>query len=954
MAKRNNTERLGASNENFVADPEIIQEYLDTPNDTEEGRAKREAIKKRWKKENPRRSFRRHLEKFAPGKEDLAEEVDAIEEDVTTRTVEEAPDFETDDALAIPATVEEAETEEEVVEVTKASVDSLKEEIDAFVSEEINIHYISESLLKNGLTNEDLRGGNRQNAAIDVVFFGRPHLAEMMKSMLSNPEEKAEAQKTLDSIALALSETYATVRRADQGIEEFEENMLVDKISETFGNLANSFREKPIPTIAISAAVIIAGKMLYNMASDRTKEVLSTVLIAGGGAIGLNYLVGALRDDGRTVMDLALGNEQMFAPESVMKEFNDEFNRMTLDDKHATQAMLHLGNVRCGRLADVFNSAFSDNKQEIDPQALFSSRDISDEQLNQIDPAGLYNGMKSLFLDIAASEGFTTGQEPELIQKGMLIFKERYSEGGRDMKLYNAMLHHTALVAEKNGESRSGSASASSSPGEYTRERSATAAAAAGAAAGGAWGKIKEWSSDAYDLAKAKTDEWMGNEPESVRSRIVEEEEELFKSLDSMEWSIDKSIFESYTEMYKTRIRYEALEAAQNESTEEGKFEAINKVYESHKPEFDKYWAEEASTGKRSLADLRDVERMMTDDMLEDSDVWGTAAFKHLELLSGEYEFENHFLLNDTTLWRSYVGNYYDKINWGSGTYEDPETKESLPLTEEDAEKYTDYYIWELNKLISNDPNIAANNLDGVRKAENLKSWNQNIVKVRQIDDIQTWVLENRERRPEVDFINKDKAIEKRVDAEKAELSEAFEDWFESDAKIDERLLRREFNWPERYEESVMKRFKQLELEAESAEEYEKDLREFQKFVVVEQRFIEACAEAGLNSEGLDTWIFFSENADSVFSKIEDSYKENFEVPVKSEPRLEAKPVKHAEKIGEILDGLKEDRDTSDAVYEVIWNPLSAGSWFKAIKQLVFDRKEENKEGEQENEESTE
>lgn len=316
-----------------------------------------------------------------------------------------------------------------------------------FVDDSLTPLQIAESLVENGLTPSDLLGGAGQIAAIEVAFAGNPALRNKLLDVVRNGKSDPGyelAINQLNDMSALVQENFEMERGLKKSHEQFSEDMVGDFISEKLGSLKDSIKKNPIMTLAALTTVLVVGKMVYsNLLPEKVK---TTVKVAGLGLVsawGVNVLSGVMSKDGKTLLDRALFNPDTFEYEPVMRRMKNDIDRMSDGNKHAFQALMHLGHARASTVASAFESAFRGNKEEIDPYAIFSARDITAEDAKMIQPAGMYKGLEGLMLEIAHKNGIPKGQNDSLaVETGLRIFKEKYASGGRDFLMYSAIANH--------------------------------------------------------------------------------------------------------------------------------------------------------------------------------------------------------------------------------------------------------------------------------------------------------------------------------------------------------------------------------------------------------------------------------------------------------------------------------------------------------------------------------
>ncbi|MEK7146577.1 MAG: hypothetical protein AAB802_05370, partial [Patescibacteria group bacterium] len=310
-----------------------------------------------------------------------------------------------------------------------------------------------------------------------------------------------------------------------------------------------------------------------------------------------------------------------------------------------------------------------------------------------------------------------------------------------------------------------------------------------------------------------------------------------FEPIEAMEWTWGATQYQVFVGLYKARYIGTYAEILQNPIVGPVQKDPAVELLERLDKELLDLAALANSPTAGSKPHLKEVERVINKNMLDHPEHWADPAFEVVDFLSGQYEFENILQINQPAIWESYLKIYYDKINYGENSADS-----------RDAKAYTDFFIFEMSKLLSQDKNIAIDNLDWNKISESMKDWEQNAPLVKQIPSFEEWLV-TRTTRPRVDFLDRELRATETIEMEKRKVAEEFMTNF--DSKIDvNRLLRIDSGWGDNFRRHVEERvMRDIFPKYATAEELKRELTEFGKFVFIERQFYEALITRKLDTD---------------------------------------------------------------------------------------------------------
>lgn len=245
--------------------------------------------------------------------------------------------------------------------------------------------------------------------------------------------------------------------------------------------------------------------------------------------------------------------------------------------------------------------------------------------------------------------------------------------------------------------------------------------------------------------------------------------DEAFKRVDGLEWSLTRDPFDAMVARRKEDYREEISKVTGDYLTAKT---AIDKILDAARAEALTYSKYEERDGHGTSTVLIEVQEQMIATKLENSKEWIGGAQKVLNHAYGAYEFEDFtYLLDEPEVLVQYLDTFYKKIEGANTNIESNE-----------CDDYTRYFIWEMSKILANDPNIAVTNWDGEVKQVSTAEWQKVRVQVGQVLSYNEWLkLAPADRvRDELKANDSARAIQKRVDeeaiSERSELIEGAKD----------------------------------------------------------------------------------------------------------------------------------------------------------------------------------
>ncbi|MEK7146050.1 MAG: hypothetical protein AAB802_02605, partial [Patescibacteria group bacterium] len=299
--------------------------------------------------------------------------------------------------LAIPGTPgAPAENREDVITGTKLSLQELKDRIENYSENENSSLLAVQRLLDRDLTPVDLRGGARQNDAIDAVFGNNPNVAYTLKL-----EKGGEYSAILNSVADSLSKTFERMRELEKGHEVFQEDVVTKFLSNRWDNLKDAFVENPVASLLALGATVGVSWFVYKNVGETGQKAMKWGAGLVGATWGINHITGMLSDDGKSALSRMFWNANTFDQASVMKKYHGKIDTMNDGNRHATDAMLHLGDSRASAIAAAFENALRTGSHKIDPYDIVGEGNISPDQARRINQEGMYLGLENLMYEIA-------------------------------------------------------------------------------------------------------------------------------------------------------------------------------------------------------------------------------------------------------------------------------------------------------------------------------------------------------------------------------------------------------------------------------------------------------------------------------------------------------------------------------------------------------------------------
>lgn len=419
MAKNTNPERVEIlARKDKILETDLLKRYEDAKTEHE-----KYDLKCEWKKRHPLKNFNNHLAAYK-------------------KTVESP--------LAQPS-----ELKVKIVTETRLGVEGLRAEVESFYSKKQNIMIVLERLKDEGLFTEDLLGGDNQDEVIMLVFEHNPGMGRELIGKINSgdPVEKAAAREVLVNIKKYLDGYEQTTEAAAKNVEDFKEVLVGDTVKDTLGNILEYAREKPLTTLASTAFLTGALYLIYKNGGDTVKSIMKWTgigTLAVGGAWGLNNLVGASRDDGKTLWDLATFSLDWRKFDKVNESFREDLQEKTGDNRNAFEAMMHMGQVKGSSIANVFERALRDGEQKIDPKDLFAQGEAEAFRVKQISPEGMYEGIEGLMKIIAEKKLKIDPNGKDAVKKGLKYFKEHY--GDQKLVYITSELYADHTVTRKRNE----------------------------------------------------------------------------------------------------------------------------------------------------------------------------------------------------------------------------------------------------------------------------------------------------------------------------------------------------------------------------------------------------------------------------------------------------------------------------------------------------------------------
>lgn len=421
MAKNTNPERVEKlAREDKILETDLLQRY----EEAETEQAKQE-LKQEWKRRHPLKNFNNHLAAYNEKNGGRLGEKSEIKERVKQRT--------------------------------KVGIYTLKEEVDRFYSQKVQILAVLERFEEKGLKTTDLLSGSYQEDAIMTVFEENPEMGMNLVEKLNSNDAglQKEAEEILVKLKGYLDRYRVTTEKSSASVREFSETLTGDWLKDTLKNVVEYAKEKPL--VSLASVGLMSGLAYYTLfrgsgdahgahgadaghgadhggghgEESLGKKIAKYLGIAGltvGGLWGVNNLTAAIRDDEKTLWDIATFSLDIGKYDKVSQLFKDELYDMTDDDRASFESIMHLGESKGGFVAEAYDFARRNEKKEIDPKILFSSKDISVDRARQIDGAGLYLGFESLLRIIAEKKLGMDKDSDDAVHAGLEYFKANYSD----------------------------------------------------------------------------------------------------------------------------------------------------------------------------------------------------------------------------------------------------------------------------------------------------------------------------------------------------------------------------------------------------------------------------------------------------------------------------------------------------------------------------------------------
>ncbi len=261
---------------------------------------------------------------------------------------------------------------------------------------------------------------------------------------------------------------------------------------------------------------------------------------------------------------------------------------------------------------------------------------------------------------------------------------------------------------------------------------------------------------------------------------------------------------------------------------------------------------------------LLEAEKIMLKHELNRSD-WQASAEKVLQFANATYEYENPtYIINDPQLFADFIKVYQSKIE-GS----------AVGVASKDAEDYTRFFLFNMDKILPKDPNYA---IGSPRKQISAGEWEACKNKMDSIPKYNEWMslTPAQKAKPELVQNDLDRAVSERIKEEKKESDKAFMKWFDKEADVSQ-WLRLDGAWPEEFRTQVSNRLIRLSQNPAyknlTNEEYQKTLQEYARYVIVEKRFYELMIDQNIDPDQMKTHVVKS---------IEASFDNNFMKPGKT------------------------------------------------------------------------
>ncbi|MBU0981217.1 hypothetical protein KKC94_00835 [Patescibacteria group bacterium] len=322
-------------------------------------------------------------------------------------------------------------------------------------------------------------------------------------------------------------------------------------------------------------------------------------------------------------------------------------------------------------------------------------------------------------------------------------------------------------------------------------------------------------------------------------AELSDKQEKLFKRIDKLQWSLGLAKqYEAYVELYRTQMRRQLNDALLTSQAGRDPEREINDLFAKWEADISRFEALQSQS--QNVAQLREVYREINRNMIDNDEAWEVPSFEFVEMLSGKYEFEHHFLFNNPWIWKSYLNVYYEKMNYGKND-----------ATRDEAERYNRFYISKFTRLISDDWNKSLTNWDGVVASENTKEWSQHIVNVRRIESFEEWrkLSTQDQEAPEIAFLDEGAKLEARErkefdDADKEFMKKFWDDgWLYDTGIVHNEWFRHDLGWPELFKSSVEERMGVIRDNTTDIVEYRKKLIRLADFVAYEGKLCDVLIE---------------------------------------------------------------------------------------------------------------
>ncbi len=408
-----------------------------------------------------------------------------------------------------------------------------------------------------------------------------------------------------------------------------------------------------------------------------------------------------------------------------------------------------------------------------------------------------------------------------------------------------------------------------------------------------------EWAQVQNKLGQIQSfDSWMSSGKKShpalkendqkrgVTDRIAEEGSELDKYLreriNQIDYKfsevkkIDKNFlpdnFDAFVTMRREAYVEKLAKAARGQADSPATRDALNKIVSDAAQEVLDYLKFERSS---SPVKLLEVEKVMLSHELNRTD-WKAGSEKVLQFANGNYEFEGPtFLIDDPAIFADYMKLYISKVS------------DSAKVSSQDANDYTRYYLFMVQKTLPDDKNVA---LGSNRFQVSREEWLAKKNKLDMILSYKDWASlpADQKNKPELVQNDLERGVSDRIEAEKKASNEKFMEWFENEADVS-KWFRLDGKWPAEFKKEVSSKLVILshnpDYKNQTNEEYQKTLQEYARYVIVEKRFYEMMIAGNISPDQMyvsETRLSTQTIKEHILKQFKEGFDNNFMKPGKT------------------------------------------------------------------------